>query len=402
MCSINAESLGPATPPGFTFDYIDISSVSRGQISWHDVRRLKFKDAPSRARRRLRLGDVLLCTVRPALQAHAHITADNAIPRVGSTGFAALRPHDPRDSSYLFHQLFSDDLGSQLRAMETGSNYPAVNERDIARLRLFAPDVDQRARIAAVLDAVDSTIENTATVIAKLKLARMGLLHDLLTRGLDHNGDLRDPVVHPEQFKDSPLGIIPTSWDYGTIANFCDLRNELRLPISQTARDKMQGRFPYYGPTGVLDSINEFRVEGQFALIGEDGDHFLKYETDPMTLLVEGRFNVNNHAHILAGRGDCSTHWIYLYFCHRNLRRFLLHQGGGRLKLNKGSLLSIPMAVPKPDEQHRIRIGLESVDGRIATEISHFEKIEHMKTGLMADLLTGRVPVPPRIEMGGA
>ena len=105
--------------------------------------------------------------------------------------------------------------------METGSNYPAVNERDVSRLSFFTPDVDERIRIGAVLVAVDAAIEETAAVIAKLKQVGAGLLHDLLTRGLDENGELRDPVDHPEHFKDSPLGRIPKAWNFWPCHRLC-------------------------------------------------------------------------------------------------------------------------------------------------------------------------------------
>ena len=156
----------------------------------------------------------------------------------------------------------------------------------------------------------------------------------------------------------------------------------------------MQGIYPYFGPTSVLDWINEYRVEGQFVLIGEDGDHFLKFETQLMTLLVDGKYNVNNHAHILCGRGDCSTPWIHTFFCQRNLKRHLLHQGAGRLKLNQASLRSIPMAVPSPDEQKEIGKMLAQFDERIEAEARELEKRKQLKSGLMTDLLTGRVSVP--------
>ena len=64
-----------------------------------------------------------------------------------------------------------------------------------------------------MLDIVDKAIAKTEAVIVKLRQVRTGLLHDLLTRGLDANGQLRNPVTRPEQFQDSPLGRIPREWD---------------------------------------------------------------------------------------------------------------------------------------------------------------------------------------------
>src|SRR6266571_1470912 len=221
LCTINPETLGTSISMDFEFRYLDISAVTKGRIDWSAIRIWKFVDAPSRARRRLRPGDVLLCTVRPGLQAHARIQRDEPLPVVGSTGFAVLRPNVPTDSGFIFHQLFSNGVAAQLSALETGSSYPAVNERDVRRVLVFAPEVEERKYIAAVLDTVDEAIAKTEAVIAKLKQVRAGLLHDLLTRGLDEHGQLRDPSAHPEQFQDSLLGQIPREWEIQTCQSVC-------------------------------------------------------------------------------------------------------------------------------------------------------------------------------------
>ena len=223
LCAINPR-LGASTPPDFEFRYLDISAVTKGRIDWSATQIFRFAECPSRARRRLRKGDALLCTVRPGLQAHARIEVEGSHPVVGSTGFAAIRPQLETDSSFLFHQLFSDFVTAQLRARETGSNYPAVNEGDVRHLRLYTPERDERQRIAVVLDTVDEVIANWEAVAVKLRHVRAGLLHDLLTRGLDENGLLRDPITHPDQFQESSLGRIPKSWEVITIGEYFDLQ----------------------------------------------------------------------------------------------------------------------------------------------------------------------------------
>src|SRR3989442_915509 len=110
LCSINPESLGEGTPGDFVFRYLDISSVTKGTIHWSATQLMKFADAPSRARRSVRAGDVLLCTVRPGLQAHTRIQKHTDPPIVCSTGFAVLRPNAPQDTGFLFHQLFSEGV----------------------------------------------------------------------------------------------------------------------------------------------------------------------------------------------------------------------------------------------------------------------------------------------------
>lgn len=137
-------------------------------------------------------------------------------------------------------------------------------------------------------------------------------------------------------YKQTEVGVIPEDWKVKNIGDSFNVCNYLRLPISQSVRKNMAGSYPYYGPTGVQDWINEYRIEGEYTLIGEDGDHFLKWQSQPMTLLVNGKFNVNNHAHLVQGTNNL-TKWFYWFFANRDLTPYLTRQGAGRYKLTKSS-----------------------------------------------------------------
>jgi len=160
----------------------------------------------------------------------------------------------------------------------------------------------------------------------------------------------------------------------------------------------MKGSYPYYGATGIVDWLNEYRVEGKFVLMGEDGDHFLKFKKQEMTILVDGKFNVSNHAHIIEGTDKCSAEWIFQFFAHRDLTYFLTRQGAGRFKINKKTLLSLPIALPKPDEQLRICKVLFNAQKNVEEHKSNLRKLHSIKTGLMQDLLSGEVSVTPLLE----
>jgi type I restriction enzyme, S subunit len=144
---------------------------------------------------------------------------------------------------------------------------------------------------------------------------------------------------------------IPEAWDLTTVGEVCKVRNDLRKPISVEERSNIQGSYPYYGPTGVLDYIDEYLVDGEFALIGEDGDHFLKPQDKPQTMLVNGKLNANNHVHLIQSTKRCHAKWFYLYFHNRDITNFLSRQGANRYKLNKETLLRLPILVPPTEEQ---------------------------------------------------
>lgn len=182
---------------------------------------------------------------------------------------------------------------------------------------------------------------------------------------------------------------IPSGWEVKPVGEAFKICNNLRFPISEEERRKIKGKFPYYGPTKIQDYINEYRVEGKYALIGEDGDHFLKWKEFPMTLLVEGKFNVNNHAHIILGVENM-TEWFFYFFNHKELTSYLTRQGAGRYKLTKGALVKIPILLPTVNEQKAIARVLSTWDEAIHKTEQLIVQKALRKKWLMQQLLTGK------------
>lgn len=188
--------------------------------------------------------------------------------------------------------------------------------------------------------------------------------------------------------------VIPKGWRLGLVGEDCKICNNLRKPINEADRDAIAGIYPYYGPTGILGYINEYRLDGEYALIGEDGDHFLKYDRQPMTLLINGRNNVNNHAHIIQGTDKCSAAWFYNYFKHKDLSNVLSRQGAGRYKLNKATLEKLPILLPTPQEQNEICKMIAVWDEVIICLQKTIETKREHKRALMQRLLTGKLRFP--------
>ncbi len=183
---------------------------------------------------------------------------------------------------------------------------------------------------------------------------------------------------------------VPDNWSFSYVGSIFNIRNNLRKPISEEEREKNLGAFPYYGPTKIQGYIGTFEQDGSFALIGEDGDHFLKYEVQSMTQLVDGKCTVNNHAHIIEGTNKATREWFYYYFMHRDIFSFLSRQGAGRYKLNKASLEKIPLLVPPISEQKEIAKILSTWDKAISTTEQLLANSQQQKKALMQQLLTGQ------------
>lgn len=410
IVDINPESLGANTEPTFQFEYIDISSVTRGVIDWDEVRTITFATSPSRARRIVRPNDVLLSTVRPGLQAHTFANWQEVDGFVCSTGFAVLRPNGKLNPRYLFHLVFSEIVARQISRLEVGSNYPAINESDVCFLRIPVPPLPEQRRIAAILDTADDTIRQTERVIAKLKQVKAGLLHDLLTRGLDPHGHLRDPLAHPEQFKDSPLGRIPREWEVYR------LKDLYKTPIRDFGSFSMTNLITFLD-SGIPFLKSEMIEEGNINLEN------LTYISESVhKLLHKSWVHPGNvlYSKIGSALGKAVVYDGSLGICNSNaaiakidpnedliLSHFLVNvlnsqEAKQRItrsiisllpRLNLTDISNFEIAVPPVEEQSRIAAILDAHDARIRAEEAVLVKLRQQKQGLMADLLTGRVRV---------
>jgi type I restriction enzyme S subunit len=282
------------------------------------------------------------------------------------------------DQPFLYYALIQRALSDVV----SGSAQPQITGQGLKKVLFPLPPLPEQKKIAEILGSVDEAIAKTEAVIKQTQRVKQGLLQTLLTRGIGHT-----------KFKQTELGEIPESWEVKTIQESCFVDNKLRKPIKAADRKNMVGPYPYYGPTKILNHIDEYRAEGDYVLIGEDGDHFLKYKTWPMTQWATGKFNVNNHAHLLRGNEECLTRWLYYFFLHRNIVPFLTRQGAGRYKLRKATLLELQLVLPSIEEQNKICQILDAVYIADEPEQKRLEILQHLKTGLMADLLTGRVRV---------
>ena len=208
---VNPESLEEATPPDFEFLYIDIGSVTEGRVDWEKVSHLKFADAPSRARRVVRFGDTLICTVRPLLKSHTYVNwqeNQRVVPVVCSTGFAVVRCAAKLLPSFFRHLPFSEQVIRQLVAWQCGTNYPAVNESDVQKLRIPVPSPDEQASIARILDAVDLAMEKTSAAIERASNVKRALMQQLFSAGIRN-----EPQVK------TVIGLAPKSWTVATVSS---------------------------------------------------------------------------------------------------------------------------------------------------------------------------------------
>jgi type I restriction enzyme S subunit len=173
------ENLGSDTRPDFTFNYISLEDVDRGALRSNTEQ--VFATAPSRARRKLRPNDVLVSTVRPNLQSHLLFRSGGG-NWVCSTGFCVVRCRQGiTHPTYVFSHLFASFVNRQIEALLTGSNYPAINSRDVRALQIPLPNFDEQIAIATVLADMDAELTALEQRRDKTRLLKQAMMQELLT-----------------------------------------------------------------------------------------------------------------------------------------------------------------------------------------------------------------------------
>lgn len=206
--TINDEALSDSTDADFELAYIDIGNVdSQGRI--HDIVNYRFEDAPSRARRIVRDGDVIISTVRTYLQAIAPIEnpPDNLIV---STGFAVVRPSNLLDHRFCKYVLRANKFLWEVESRSTGVSYPAINASDLGDIKVSLPEISAQRLIANYLDRetsrVDGLIAEKERMLALLEEKRAALISRVVTRGLNPNAPLKPSGQEW-------IGEIPAHWE---------------------------------------------------------------------------------------------------------------------------------------------------------------------------------------------
>jgi type I restriction enzyme S subunit len=292
--------------------------------------------------------------------------------------------------------------------LASGSTFDEISRRDFAAIIVPRPPLPEQRRIAGVLDTADAAIQQTEALIAKLKQMKTGLVHDLLTRGLDEHGQLRDPVAHPEQFEGSPLGRIPGTWRVVQLGSLADRitsgsrgwasyysdQGPLFLRIGNLTREHINLRLhdlihvrPPFGGEGSRTATQEgdvlISITADLGIIGVVPPDF-------------GEAYVNQHiALVRLDRSKADPRWVGNYLAGEVGQKqfYRLNDAGAKAGLNLPTVAKLLVALPEKREQVAIAAIIDAHDARIRAEQAYRDKLTLLKTGLMDDLLTGRVRV---------
>ncbi|WP_419318831.1 restriction endonuclease subunit S [Caulobacter sp. ErkDOM-E] len=396
--SINDESLTEDVDPDFEIQYIDIGNVdSSGKV--HEIATYRFEAAPSRARRIVRNGDVIISTVRTYLQAIAAIASppDNLIV---STGFAVLRPRlgtlDPKFCRYVLRE---PTFLAEVEMRSTGISYPAINASEIGDIAIPYPPLADQGVIADFIETESNHID--ALIAAKQRLLdllaekRRAIAAEAIMRGLNPAAPLRHSGI-------AWLGKIPAHWAIERSRWLFRERDER----SETGAEEMLTVSHLTGVTPRSEKdVNMFEAEStvgyKLCFAGDLAINTLWAWMGAMGAarvdgIVSPAYNVYTPSPQLLP--DYVDALVRIPVFAQEVTRYSKGVWSSRLRLYPEGFFETFWPVPPIDEQHEIvrhiATGTAKVDRlRAATEHS-ITLLKERRSALIAAAVTGQLHIP--------
>lgn len=298
-----------------------------------------------------------------------------------------VRKHN--SSSFYYYYLHALDITKILYQLGSGLRQN-LDFNDFKRFPFVVPPLPEQTRIASFLDKktaqIDQAIAQKERLIELLKERRQIMIHKAVTRGLNPDVKLKNSGVEW-------IGEIPEHWEVKSIRYAFEFLNTKRVPLSSVERESMQGRYPYYGASGIIDYVDDYIFDERLILIAEDGANLLSKST-PLAFSAEGKYWVNNHAHILRPKNPGFSFWEEQL---SSINYVPWISGSAQPKLTKDRLGSIPIIVPPEDECAQLSDSLESMGREVAKVIaltsSQINQLKELKSTLINSAVTGKIKV---------
>lgn len=392
----NDEVLTENTAPNYEFRYVDIGSVTL-QNGIEHYQGFSFEDAPSRARRIVRTGDVIVSTVRTYLKAVASIQDEKDV--IASTGFAVIRPKEV-DSRFLAYSLANHYFVETVSSRSVGVSYPAINASEMVDIKNVLPPNDVQKCIADYLDrktaAVDTAISDKEKLIQLLEEQRTSIICSAVTKGIDATTKMKDSGVEW-------LGEIPAHWQVVPAKALFSQSKETRQDddIQLTASQKY----------GIISQEDYMALQSTKIVLADKGLDDWKH-VEPNDFIISLR-SFQGGLEISYVPGCITWHYIvlkpkdgvepeYFKWLFKSPRYIQALQRTANFirdgqDLRFSNFVQVPLPLIPKDEQKKIAEYLNRKTARIDSIISdvteQIEKLKEYRQSVISEVVTGKVAV---------
>lgn len=246
------------------------------------------------------------------------------------------------DSKFIYYFITSIDWLKK----NTGTTLPSLTQQVVKSVEMPVPSLKEQKRIVERLDAAFENIDKLKANAEKQLAEARTLFQKSLAKAME-----------PKE-----------GWEEKTLPDISENLDSIRVPV--TKKDRTEGKYPYYGASGIVDYVDDYLFDEDLLLISEDGANLLM-RTYPIAFSVSGKIWVNNHAHALRFKDMATQKYVEYFFASLKLDEYI--SGAAQPKLTQKALNSIPIFIPSDvAEQQRI---VERLDA-LSENIRKYEEIQ--------------------------
>lgn len=344
---------------------IRITNVQKGKIVDNDPKLYPFSELDKLEAYKIFEGDILMSLTGNVGRVGRF--PKELLPAYINQRVCRVMPKNEKlDTNFLFHFLNSDVFENEAIKNSAGAAQLNLSTKWLGDFEIPLPPLATQQRIAAILDQADAIIQNNRAIVQK---------YDALTQSLflDMFGD---PVKNEK------------GWEKKEFSKVAKNENSKRIPVKQSDRDEREGEYPYYGATGIIDTIDDYKFDGEYLLIAEDGKNLL-FRKKNNAFMAYGKFWVNNHAHILSCNNICNLKYLEFFLNSIDLSPFI--SGIDQIKLNKASLDRIPVIVPPLELQNQFAERVAMIEAQKQQAQLELAKSEELFASLLQRAFNGEL-----------
>lgn len=287
------------------------------------------------------------------------------------------------NSLCLYYYLCTENFVQDLLSMASATTIAIVNKSKMESCAFPLPPLSEQQRIVErieeLLAKLDEAKERLQEVADSFAVRKAAILHNAFT------GELT------KQWR-RENGVRDESWEEKKLSEITENQDSKRIPLSKSQRDNMNRIYDYYGASGIIDKVDDYIFEGKKLLIGEDGANLVTRSKD-IAFIADGKYWVNNHAHIL----DVKDTVLLMYLCNyvNNMDLIPYVTGSAQPKLTQAKMNNIKIFLPTLPEQHEI---VRLIDDLLARERAAQQAAEQalasidlMKKSILAHAFRGEL-----------
>ena len=312
--------------------------------------------------------DVLVSNIRPYFKKIWYATFDGGC----SNDVLVFRAKDGVSCRFLYYVLADDTFFDYSMATSKGTKMPRGDKKAIMEYKVPDLSYEDQCKIASILEAIDGKICLNTAINKNLLDQAQALYKDRFVDLRPFNGEM------------------PADWHLGTVSEIIELHDSKRIPLSSRERASLAKIYPYYGATSVMDYVDRYLFDGIYLLLGEDGT-VVDSKGFPILQYVEGKFWVNNHAHIITGKNGFTVETLYLMFSLTNVQSIVT--GAVQPKISQANLNKVPVVIPSEAELSDFDSIVQPIFAQIRNLRAENDRLSATRDTLLPRLMSGEIDV---------